>query len=85
MSCSRLDGTCVKECKEGFYPDMRHECEPCHRECRTCGGPFYDDCNSCEDNMLLKNGQCVSMDTVVHCEPLHFLNGKATPKFRNHL
>ncbi|GAA6071512.1 proprotein convertase subtilisin/kexin type 5b isoform X1 [Tachysurus ichikawai] len=68
------EGTCVKKCKEGFYPDTTHECEPCHHECRTCGGPYYNDCDSCEDDMQLKDGQCVSMNTAVQCKPLHFLN-----------
>lgn len=81
MSCSRLDGTCVKNCKEGFYSDESHECEPCHHECRSCGGPYYDDCDSCEDGMRLLNGQCVSMNKKNRCDPSHFLNGKAPSSF----
>ncbi|KAK3565727.1 hypothetical protein QTP86_014189 [Hemibagrus guttatus] len=68
------DGTCVKKCKEGFYPDTRHECEPCHHECRTCDGPYYDDCDSCEDDMQLEHGRCVGVKPTVTCESLHFLN-----------
>ncbi|TSL97355.1 Proprotein convertase subtilisin/kexin type 5 [Bagarius yarrelli] len=69
------DGLCVKNCREGFYADARHECEPCHYKCRSCGGPYYDDCDSCENDMLLKEGKCVSMNDAVHCEPSHFVNG----------
>ncbi|KAF5907317.1 proprotein convertase subtilisin/kexin type 5-like, partial [Clarias magur] len=68
------DGMCVNECEEGFYEDSTHECEPCHHECRSCGGPFYDDCDSCEDDTRLVEGQCVSLNEAVHCDPLHFLN-----------
>lgn len=70
---------CVTECQEGFYADIRQECEPCHHECRSCGGPYYDDCDSCEDDRRLVNGECVSKSKAIHCNPLHFLNGEATP------
>lgn len=75
---SCLDGMCVKNCKEGFYSDTRHECVPCHHECRSCGGPYFNDCDSCEDDMRLLDGQCISMNKAVHCEPLYFVNGKST-------
>ncbi|RXN20211.1 pro convertase subtilisin kexin type 5 isoform X1 [Labeo rohita] len=51
------DGTCVETCKEGFYGDMKQECEPCHHTCRSCGGPDHNDCDSCEDDMFLDKGQ----------------------------
>ncbi|KAI5622037.1 proprotein convertase subtilisin/kexin type 5, partial [Silurus asotus] len=68
------DGTCVAKCKEGFYADARGECEPCHHECRSCGGPYFDDCDSCEDEMRLLDGQCVSINQTIHCGPFKFLN-----------
>lgn len=69
----------MEQCEEGFYSDAVRECEPCHYKCRSCGGPYYDDCDSCEDDMRLLDGQCVRLDKAVQCEPLYFLNGKSTP------
>lgn len=72
--CLPADGTCVKTCKDGFYGDEKQECEPCHPMCRTCGGPEYDDCDSCEDDLFLKKGQCVSKSKT-KCPDGKFLNG----------
>ncbi|XP_073723703.1 proprotein convertase subtilisin/kexin type 5b isoform X1 [Misgurnus anguillicaudatus] len=74
------DGTCVETCPEGFYSDMKQECEPCHSMCRSCGGPNLDDCDSCEDDMSLKDGQCIGKSKItcsdgffpnVGCEQCH--------------
>ncbi|KAL6456780.1 hypothetical protein MHYP_G00353240 [Metynnis hypsauchen] len=65
---------CVKNCTEGFYGDLKKECEPCHPDCRSCGGPFYDDCDSCEDGMRLVDGKCIDISRVVKCPTSHFLN-----------
>uniref|UniRef100_A0A3Q3JJF1 Growth factor receptor domain-containing protein n=1 Tax=Monopterus albus TaxID=43700 RepID=A0A3Q3JJF1_MONAL len=43
------------------------ECEPCHRACRTCGGPQYDDCDSCEDGFTLENGECLEGKNLDKC------------------
>uniref|UniRef100_A0A671RA21 Proprotein convertase subtilisin/kexin type 5-like n=1 Tax=Sinocyclocheilus anshuiensis TaxID=1608454 RepID=A0A671RA21_9TELE len=69
------DGTCVKTCKEGFYGDMKQECEPCHHTCRSCGGPDNNDCDSCEDDMFLDKGQCIRKSKM-KCPDGKFLNGK---------
>uniref|UniRef100_A0A8C8JQA3 P/Homo B domain-containing protein n=1 Tax=Oncorhynchus tshawytscha TaxID=74940 RepID=A0A8C8JQA3_ONCTS len=70
------DGECVEQCKEGFFVDEEsQECEPCHRMCRTCGGPNYDDCDSCEDDFTLKDGECVDNHSA-SCPDKHFLNSK---------
>ncbi|TRY60185.1 hypothetical protein DNTS_003795 [Danionella cerebrum] len=69
-----LDGKCAKTCKEGFYGDVKQECEPCHRTCRTCGGPKDDDCDACEDDMFLQKGQCVSRK-LMKCPDGNFPNG----------
>uniref|UniRef100_A0AAR2KQ17 P/Homo B domain-containing protein n=1 Tax=Pygocentrus nattereri TaxID=42514 RepID=A0AAR2KQ17_PYGNA len=68
---------CVKNCVEGFYGDSKKECEPCHPDCRSCGGPFYDDCDSCEDGMRLVDGKCIDISRVVKCPTSHFVNSKA--------
>ncbi|XP_030622390.1 proprotein convertase subtilisin/kexin type 5b [Chanos chanos] len=68
------DEKCVKTCPEGFYGDSHQECEPCHRDCRTCGGPDYNDCDSCEQGMRLVNGQCVDVKITVTCSSDHFVN-----------
>ncbi len=73
-ACVSADGTCAKTCKEGFYADMKQECEPCHHTCRSCGGPDYNDCDSCEDDMFLDGGQCISMSKI-KCPDGKFLNG----------
>ncbi|KAG8011985.1 Proprotein convertase subtilisin/kexin type 5 [Nibea albiflora] len=65
-----FDGDCVSHCKEGFFVDEEsRECEPCHRSCRTCGGPRYDDCDSCEDEFTLKNGECLEAKQAKQLTP----------------
>ncbi|KAG7490700.1 proprotein convertase subtilisin/kexin type 5 isoform X1 [Solea senegalensis] len=69
-------GECVDHCKEGFFVDEEsRECESCHRSCRTCGGPQYDDCDSCEKGFTLDNGECVEGKTLP-CSEGHFRNIK---------
>lgn len=49
----------MDDCEEGFFVDEEsRECEPCHRNCRTCTGPRHDDCDSCKDGFVLKDGEC---------------------------
>uniref|UniRef100_A0AAR2IV67 P/Homo B domain-containing protein n=1 Tax=Pygocentrus nattereri TaxID=42514 RepID=A0AAR2IV67_PYGNA len=72
---------CVKNCVEGFYGDSKKECEPCHPDCRSCGGPFYDDCDSCEDGMRLVDGKCIDISRVVKCPTSHFVNSKQCHSF----
>uniref|UniRef100_A0A3B3UPK2 R-spondin Fu-CRD domain-containing protein n=1 Tax=Poecilia latipinna TaxID=48699 RepID=A0A3B3UPK2_9TELE len=56
-SLVRTDGECVDHCQEGFFVHKEsQECEPCHKDCRSCGGPRSDDCDSCEDDFTLKDG-----------------------------
>lgn len=69
------DDKCVDHCKEGFYVDEEsRECEPCHRACRTCGGPQYDDCDSCEEELTLKNGECLESRQLASCPEKQFRN-----------
>uniref|UniRef100_A0A8D3C3B0 Proprotein convertase subtilisin/kexin type 5b n=1 Tax=Scophthalmus maximus TaxID=52904 RepID=A0A8D3C3B0_SCOMX len=71
------DGECVEHCKEGSFVDEEsRECEPCHRACRTCGGPQYDDCDSCEDGFKLENGECLQGRKTATCPEKHFRNPK---------
>uniref|UniRef100_A0A8B9LCK8 Proprotein convertase subtilisin/kexin type 5 n=1 Tax=Astyanax mexicanus TaxID=7994 RepID=A0A8B9LCK8_ASTMX len=67
------DGLCVKECKGGFYGDLKKECEPCHPDCRTCGGPLYTDCDSCENGMRLVDGKCIDFSKAITCPAFHFV------------
>lgn len=77
-----VDGECVDHCGEGFFVDEETgECEPCHRRCRTCGGPRYDDCDSCEDGSLLKNGGCLEGRQLALCPEKHFRNSTAKVTF----
>uniref|UniRef100_A0A3P8RMF6 Uncharacterized protein n=1 Tax=Amphiprion percula TaxID=161767 RepID=A0A3P8RMF6_AMPPE len=59
------------------------ECEPCHRSCRACGGPRYDDCDSCEDECahyhFFHNGTCVD-----DCPDGYFANDKQDECVRCH-
>lgn len=84
--CVSPDGECVEQCKEGFFVDEEsQECEPCHRMCRTCGGPNYDDCDySCEDDFTLKDGECVDNHSA-SCPDKHFLNSKASSDLHTYL
>ncbi|XP_029295190.1 proprotein convertase subtilisin/kexin type 5-like [Cottoperca gobio] len=72
-----FDDKCVDHCKEGFFVDEEsRDCEPCHRACRTCGGPQYDDCDSCEDKLTLKNGECLKSTQLASCPETHFRNSQ---------
>ncbi|XP_067378152.1 proprotein convertase subtilisin/kexin type 5b isoform X1 [Channa argus] len=72
-----FDGVCVDHCKEGFFADEEsRDCEPCHRACRTCGGPQYDDCDSCEDEFTLEKGECLKENYLAPCPVKHFRNNK---------
>nr|XP_020458069.1 proprotein convertase subtilisin/kexin type 5-like [Monopterus albus] len=71
------DGRCVDHCVEGFFVDEEsRECEPCHRACRTCGGPQYDDCDSCEDGFTLENGECLEGKNLAPCPEKYFRNSE---------
>lgn len=77
-----LDGECVDHCGEGFFVDEEtRDCEPCHRACRTCGGPQYDDCDSCEDGVTLKDGECLEGRQLSLCPEKHFRNSTANVTF----
>lgn len=70
-----LDGECVKHCEEGYFVDEEaQECEPCHRSCHTCGGPQYDDCDTCKDGFVLNNGECQEDERLAACPENHFKN-----------
>uniref|UniRef100_A0A3Q2FDF8 Proprotein convertase subtilisin/kexin type 5b n=1 Tax=Cyprinodon variegatus TaxID=28743 RepID=A0A3Q2FDF8_CYPVA len=69
------DGECVDHCQEGYFVDEEsQECEPCHRDCRSCGGPRYDDCDSCEDGFTLDKGECLSGKQLTACTEGKFRN-----------
>ncbi|KAK9523367.1 hypothetical protein VZT92_019778 [Zoarces viviparus] len=72
-----FEDKCVDHCQEGFFVDEEsRECETCHRTCRTCGGPQYDDCDSCEDGVILKNGECLKDRQLALCPETHFRNSQ---------
>lgn len=49
--CVRLQTESVwSSGREGFF--VGEESQECVTVCRTCGGPNYDDCDSCEDDSL---------------------------------
>lgn len=69
-----FEGECVNQCREGFFVDLEsRECEPCHRTCATCGGPLYNDCDSCETEYTLEDGECVE-GKKQPCPDKHFRN-----------
>ncbi|XP_068615246.1 proprotein convertase subtilisin/kexin type 5-like, partial [Brachionichthys hirsutus] len=70
-------GDCVDDCREGFFVDVEsNECDACHRSCRACGGPGFDDCDSCEDGFNLKDGECLEGRRLVLCPEKHFTNSQ---------
>uniref|UniRef100_A0A8C6Q3I3 Proprotein convertase subtilisin/kexin type 5b n=1 Tax=Nothobranchius furzeri TaxID=105023 RepID=A0A8C6Q3I3_NOTFU len=71
------NGECVDHCEEGYFVDEEtQECEPCHRNCRTCGGPRHDDCDSCEDGVTLSDGECLERRKLVVCPEKYFVNNQ---------
>ncbi|KAJ0067867.1 hypothetical protein NL108_011448, partial [Boleophthalmus pectinirostris] len=61
-------GECVKRCRPGSFVDEKNQaCEPCHRSCVTCGGPQYDDCDSCKDGLTLREGECLKRSELEVC------------------
>ncbi|XP_030000063.1 proprotein convertase subtilisin/kexin type 5-like [Sphaeramia orbicularis] len=75
------DGVCVDHCKQGFFVDEEsQDCEPCHRACKTCGGPRFDDCDSCEEGFTLKKGECLEARQLELCPEKHFRNRKGECK-----
>lgn len=70
-----LGGKCVAHCDEGYFVDQEtRDCEPCHRACRTCGGPQFDDCDSCDDGLMLKDGECLEGRQLAPCRETYFRN-----------
>uniref|UniRef100_H3D124 Proprotein convertase subtilisin/kexin type 5b n=1 Tax=Tetraodon nigroviridis TaxID=99883 RepID=H3D124_TETNG len=70
-----LDGVCVADCGEGFFVDQEsRDCEPCHAACRACGGPRYDDCDSCREGSKLKDGECLEARQFIVCPEKNFAN-----------
>lgn len=47
--------TCI--CEDGFWLNQidsyNHTCYPCHVTCKTCNGPFKNNCLSCNEPFLL--------------------------------
>uniref|UniRef100_A0A674NA07 Proprotein convertase subtilisin/kexin type 5b n=1 Tax=Takifugu rubripes TaxID=31033 RepID=A0A674NA07_TAKRU len=73
-----LDGDCVEDCGEGFFADQEsRDCEPCHASCRACGGPRYEDCDSCRDGLKLKDGECLERRQLTLCPEKQFPNGRS--------
>lgn len=71
----------MNHCKEGFFVDEEsQECEPCHRACRSCGGPRYDDCDSCEDGFTLQKGECLESKRLSPCSEKYFRNSTSNIK-----
>lgn len=69
------DGNCVEDCGEGFFMDQEsRDCEPCHAACRACGGPRYDDCDSCREGSKLRDGECLQRRQFTLCPKKHFAN-----------
>lgn len=72
----RPGGACVDDCGEGFFVDREtRDCEPCHTACRTCGGPRYEDCDSCRDGLKLRDGERVERRQLSVCHEKSFLTG----------
>lgn len=71
------EGSCVSACPDGFYGDEdTNDCEECHPDCATCGGPEESDCVSCREGDVLENGECVSEHEA--CPAKTFRSGEAS-------
>lgn len=68
----------MEDCGEGFFADREsRDCERCHAACRACGGPRYDDCDSCRDGLKLKDGECLEPGQLTQCPEKHFPTGRS--------
>ncbi|XP_053317651.1 extracellular matrix organizing protein FRAS1 [Spea bombifrons] len=60
-ACSSPDvlyqGTCLKQCPEGFY-SKDSACHACHPSCKDCSGPTSANCRSCHPHAALIDGTC---------------------------
>ncbi|KAM9391469.1 uncharacterized protein KZ484_002947 [Pholidichthys leucotaenia] len=71
------DGGCVDHCGEDFFVDEEsRECELCHRNCRTCRGPRFEDCDTCKEGFTLKNGECLESRRLAAISDMHFRNSQ---------
>lgn len=60
---------------EGFFVDEESQkCEACHRGCRTCRGPRYNDCDSYEEGFTLEKGEHMESKRLATCDINHFKN-----------
>ncbi|XP_076025577.1 proprotein convertase subtilisin/kexin type 5-like, partial [Genypterus blacodes] len=59
-----------------YVDEESQDCEPCHRSCLTCGGPRFDDCDSCEEGLQLKHTECLEDAMFASCPEKKFRNGE---------
>ena len=51
----------MSNCQDSEYADrVTKECKPCARVCQKCEGPALNQCLSCKEPKLLKDGNCVT-------------------------
>lgn len=67
----------MAHCGDGHFIDEKsRECEPCHHTCATCGGPHFDDCDSCVDGLMLQEGECLERGQLASCPEKNFRDGR---------
>ncbi|KAL4454732.1 hypothetical protein ABPG74_021937 [Tetrahymena malaccensis] len=52
------NGKCVSECESGYYLNNSSYCQKCHHSCSSCIGNGFNQCISCPDSSILKDGEC---------------------------
>ncbi|GAB1223499.1 hypothetical protein ENUP19_0149G0037 [Entamoeba nuttalli] len=54
-----------RECSEGYYL-INKECSKCKENCTTCSRK--NECNSCDDEFVLKNNECIYYLNINKCK-----------------
>ncbi|ELP89678.1 tyrosine protein kinase, putative [Entamoeba invadens IP1] len=52
-------------CSPGYYTFKTNQCAKCDSTCKTCD--METKCTSCDDDFVLSNEVCLSLDSIPHC------------------
>lgn len=56
------DGICVSTCEGNEYIDADFGCRPCDPSCQTCFGGSRNECMTCKQGHIFREGECQTDD-----------------------